>query len=760
MHANSQSYQDIRPPQDGPKNQSKAKHCSSFFNMLLDVAGEGEAFAKESTPISLPARSGAGQSVNLIHTDSSSCPDSSAICSVAPPLSSIHPVAVAAKGSLDEELKIQETALISSAVKELSDDPLVQLSMLRAMQNQQVTPDMLRKNMAEREATRAGSVRQRQSTKRKSTVKAAAQQTSTGTVITSQQEEDQQTSIEVACQSVYQPMRSDSGSTPLHPNSILASQGGSKAAPVTSQEELLAVLANAMTLLNNIPSSHGLEVPHLIDLNATQRALVMQQSILLSLQPQVHPQELSHQQQLLSAFLLAAWERQVNISAGVSSLLGNLLLQHRVPSHQQLGGTQQEVADRIIRSSEHASSRNVEHTECIVEPTNGAPISWSKTPSLSRKHSTKRKHTDLSKRYDPVNTQFVRIPCRARRMPADHNFKVCRRIVVLHHSFNLASNMMLADRFSSSSVPSKQTILWQTAFFLLATDRTNIVHGQDLKCSHPSCRASGVKFRYCKVCDIPVAKRAFWRKHIHEEGQETVPSSGHLREVVVVVDDQPPLSSSLSSSASSSLSSRLPHHKDDPPPPIPRSITCVTPPSTSVSKTSFHPSASHPPPTSRAITMMMSPQTTTITPPALLQGLSENDPSSGCKNGSLPHEEDLDFVTGGETKEEPNKRQRTEGQSTDIDRSPCVHKSQRRHRRLPIRRRDDDQGGIMAVSTSTATTTTTTTTTNHYHHHHDRCPKDSLQRRMTLWTDLLSQRPKSPQNNEEAMSRWLMMSWP
>jgi len=236
-----------------------------------------------------------------------------------------------------------------------------------------------------------------------------------------------------------------------------------------------------------------------------------------------------------------------------------------------------------------------------------------------------------------------------------------------------------------------------------------------------------------------VANRAFWQKHSHEEeGKATLPPFCHPREVVVVVDDEPPLSA-LSSSSSSS-SSRLPHHDDDDDPPqrIPRSITCVTPPSTSIAGTSSHP-ASHPPPISGA----MSPLLTT---PPSLHGLSESDPGTGC-NSTSPQEGDRDTVTGGEPKEEPNKR--------SDDRPSCFHPSQpsKRSCHCPVpSRRDDDNhndhisgGGIRAVSR-----TSTTTTTDHHP------PKDSLQRRMKLWTNLLRQRPMSPHNNEEAMSRWLM----
>ncbi|KAL3802029.1 hypothetical protein ACHAW5_001834 [Stephanodiscus triporus] len=66
------------------------------------------------------------------------------------------------------------------------------------------------------------------------------------------------------------------------------------------------------------------------------------------------------------------------------------------------------------------------------------------------------------------------VPCRARGMPVDHNFK--------------------------------------TAYFVIPD---SIEHGDELMCSYPSCRQAGVKFRYCLQCKVPVAKRNFRNRHRH-----------------------------------------------------------------------------------------------------------------------------------------------------------------------------------------------------------------------------------------------------
>jgi hypothetical protein len=63
------------------------------------------------------------------------------------------------------------------------------------------------------------------------------------------------------------------------------------------------------------------------------------------------------------------------------------------------------------------------------------------------------------------HSSVTRLPCQARGMKADHNSS--------------------------------------TAFFEIPDEAR---HGQHLLCSHPACRAAGVKFRYCLYCRKPVTK--------------------------------------------------------------------------------------------------------------------------------------------------------------------------------------------------------------------------------------------------------------
>eukprot|EP00934_Nitzschia_sp_Nitz4_P004344 Nitzschia sp. Nitz4//scaffold175_size95217//80586//82329//NITZ4_004736-RA/size95217-snap-gene-0.64-mRNA-1//1//CDS//3329538978//4334//frame0 len=92
----------------------------------------------------------------------------------------------------------------------------------------------------------------------------------------------------------------------------------------------------------------------------------------------------------------------------------------------------------------------------------------SKVPRLVNGPQTERK------RPPPVFPGSVKVTCRARGMPPDH----CSL----------------------------------SAYFWI---HPNLPHGADLLCCYPACRIAGVKFRYCKVCKVPAAKRSFLFRHSH-----------------------------------------------------------------------------------------------------------------------------------------------------------------------------------------------------------------------------------------------------
>lgn len=99
------------------------------------------------------------------------------------------------------------------------------------------------------------------------------------------------------------------------------------------------------------------------------------------------------------------------------------------------------------------------------------------TSSPSPKKGEKAKRSQEKEALDPKQRRGT-VPCRARRMPEEHNF--------------------------------------ETAVFVL---HKNMKHGEHLICSDAACRDEGVKFVYCSLCGIPVAKRNFKSRHDHARHQ-------------------------------------------------------------------------------------------------------------------------------------------------------------------------------------------------------------------------------------------------
>lgn len=62
----------------------------------------------------------------------------------------------------------------------------------------------------------------------------------------------------------------------------------------------------------------------------------------------------------------------------------------------------------------------------------------------------------------------------------------------------------------------------KTAYFVLPK---NVKHGDGLTCSHPLCQKKGIRFAYCKVCDVPVAKINFSTRHKHDDAIGTLGQS-------------------------------------------------------------------------------------------------------------------------------------------------------------------------------------------------------------------------------------------
>jgi hypothetical protein len=63
----------------------------------------------------------------------------------------------------------------------------------------------------------------------------------------------------------------------------------------------------------------------------------------------------------------------------------------------------------------------------------------------------------------------------------------------------------------------------QTAYFVIPE---NAQHGEELMCSYFLCRNTGIKFRYCAYCNVPVAKRNFRKRHQHGKQADAESHSG------------------------------------------------------------------------------------------------------------------------------------------------------------------------------------------------------------------------------------------
>ena len=112
------------------------------------------------------------------------------------------------------------------------------------------------------------------------------------------------------------------------------------------------------------------------------------------------------------------------------------------------------------------------------------------------------------------------VPCRVRGHGlTNHNPKVrkkrncSKRNIFLPH----------ATRISPGNLSPSLSLIMQTAYIVL---KKGIEHGTPLECSHEECRKGGSRFAYCSVCDLPVAIRNFWSRHVHYEVKEFTPRGG------------------------------------------------------------------------------------------------------------------------------------------------------------------------------------------------------------------------------------------
>lgn len=116
-------------------------------------------------------------------------------------------------------------------------------------------------------------------------------------------------------------------------------------------------------------------------------------------------------------------------------------------------------------------------TEATLDGPQGAQLIEPSAQPISSLSSNTNSNSDSS--------EVVFLPCRARGMPVDHNFR--------------------------------------SAHFRIPP---NVKHGEHLVCSYPECRREGVKFRFCLTCQIPVASRNFRQRHSHYNSEDKKKGQG------------------------------------------------------------------------------------------------------------------------------------------------------------------------------------------------------------------------------------------
>ena len=237
-----------------------------------------------------------------------------------------------------------------------------------------------------------------------------------------------------------------------------------------------------------------------------QRASALRAEAFLQQQQQQHQQQ-SHQRQHQLGAALAALQQQQQLAAlgmnaghlsGLSAKEQEMFFGHtaalRELGHGAVGPTMDRFqhlelgrleelerrrqqlaalasysgAPTVPRPAEVAAVADKLQESTKSESRPAAKATIASSPAMST-HDSQKTKDDLRK-----TPGTVIVPCRARGMPMDHNFK--------------------------------------TAYFVIAEDTK---HGEDLVCSYYSCRNGGVKFRYCAHCMAPVAKRNFCRRHDH-----------------------------------------------------------------------------------------------------------------------------------------------------------------------------------------------------------------------------------------------------
>jgi hypothetical protein len=315
--------------------------------------------------------------------------------------SNISAEACASDAKSRTEAKKRKAALLKAA-KALSNDPLVQLSMLRAMQQQQIAPEVVQKNKEERE--KAAQARQRRLPKKR------------------------RAPVPVAAVAAAAPVKKRRHSDkPLKQPPMGSSTSSSFGGPV-------AALSGAFSQPQSVPAqSHNPTGPLdvlMAGLNQPQITSVAQPQIPVPVGGTDIAGTLHFLQMLLGMMNNTSQQAVGQPMAGLMALQGSngsILNGPMLDLIQNIGASmtpQQKIslAQSLIPhlgGGQNSAIRNPVPVRALISQGNGASALTSSLNSPLPKNS---QETTPSK--ETKSGQEVRIPCRARGMPPNHNFQV------------------------------------------------------------------------------------------------------------------------------------------------------------------------------------------------------------------------------------------------------------------------------------------------------------------------------------------------
>jgi hypothetical protein len=299
---------------------------------------------------------------------------------------------------------------------------------------------------------------------------------------------------------------------------------------------LAAYAAQAPTIARQTPHAHN---------QATAAATILQQQTQPQLQQQQYPQLQQVAQIAALQSLLQSLKGQVQVQPQLAAQVANAMLRQGVQSNNNQGNlaAQQHILQlsavanmarvgnpQVVQVNHAAVARNIQGQGPTMSANDNRSISvgggsnsapqqvvslWNNNENVATASSAS---TFICGR-SPVAPSAVHSggPVEVEDAPQDSGFEVPRpmlpgsALIALGgeaRPLNTSGPILVPCR--SRTAPPGHNI--KTGYLLIPDDAS---HGMDLLCSHNQCRNEGVKFLYCAVCQLPVAKRNFRKRHSH-----------------------------------------------------------------------------------------------------------------------------------------------------------------------------------------------------------------------------------------------------